>query len=41
MKKMTLKLEGSEDFFTQEAYKTLRTNLQVCGQDIQVVAITS
>lgn len=41
MEKMILKLEGSEDFFTQEAYKTLRTNLQFCGQDIQVVAVTS
>lgn len=41
MEKMILKLEGSKDFFTQEAYKTLRTNLQFCGQDIQVVVITS
>lgn len=41
MEKMILKLEGSEDFFTQEAYKTLRTNLQFCGQDVQVVVITS
>lgn len=41
MEKMNLKLEGSQDFFTQEAYKTLRTNLQFCGQDIQVVVITS
>ena len=41
MENLILKLEGSSDFFTQEAYKTLRTNLQFCGQDIQVVAITS
>ncbi|MBQ7230947.1 MAG: CpsD/CapB family tyrosine-protein kinase [Oscillospiraceae bacterium] len=41
MEKLNLKLEGTEDFFTQEAYKTLRTNLQFCGQDVQVVAITS
>ena len=41
MNKVILNLEGSDDFFTQEAYKTLRTNLQFCGQDIQVVAITS
>lgn len=41
MEKIILKLEGSGDFFTQEAYKTLRTNLQFCGQDIRVVAITS
>lgn len=41
MEKLNLKLEGSENFLTQEAYKTLRTNLQFCGQDIRVVAITS
>ena len=36
-----LKLTGRWDFFTQEAYKVLRTNLQFCGQDVRVVAITS
>ena len=41
MEQITLKLPGSEDFFTQEAYKTLRTNLQFCGQDIKVIAVTS
>ena len=41
MDKLILKLEGNDDFFTQEAYKTLRTNLQFCGQDVQVVAVTS
>ena len=41
MNRVVLNLEGNDDFFTQEAYKTLRTNLQFCGQDIQVVAITS
>lgn len=41
MKLMNLKLAGSDDFFTQEAYKTLRTNLQFCGQDIKVIAVTS
>ncbi|MBQ7800869.1 MAG: CpsD/CapB family tyrosine-protein kinase [Oscillospiraceae bacterium] len=41
MEKMFLKLPGNDDFFTQEAYKTLRTNLQFCGQDIQVIAVTS
>lgn len=41
MNRITLKLKGETDFFTQEAYKTLRTNLMFCGQDVQVVAITS
>ncbi len=36
-----LKLDGTEDFFTQEAYKTLRTNLQFCGADVRVVLLTS
>ena len=39
--KTTLKLPGKKDFFTQEAFKTLRTNLQFCGQDICTVVITS
>lgn len=29
------------DFKTREAYKTLRTNVQFCGDDVQVVSITS
>ena len=37
----SIKLNGTEDFFTQEAYKVLRSNIQFCGQDIRVVAITS
>jgi capsular exopolysaccharide synthesis family protein len=41
MKTMVLKLAGSNDFFTQESYKTLRTNVQFCGQNIRVIAITS
>jgi Mrp family chromosome partitioning ATPase len=41
MKSTTLKLAGAADFFTQEAYKTLRTNLQFSGKDIHVIAITS
>ena len=41
MKKATLKLDGTENFFIQEAYKVLRSNLQFCGQDIKVILITS
>lgn len=29
------------DFITNEAYKTLRTNLQFCGDDIKVIFLTS
>lgn len=41
METVKLSLPGEKDFFTQEAYKVLRTNLQFCGQDIQTIAFTS
>lgn len=41
MKEVVLKLPGEESFFVQEAYKTLRTNLQFCGQDVRVIMFTS
>ena len=41
MEPIQLKLPGDKDFFTEEAYKVLRTNLQFCGQDVHVIGITS
>ena len=41
MKQIKLNLPGEKDYFMQEALKTLRTNLQFCGQDIRVVMFTS
>ena len=41
MKTTVLKLAGSNDFFLQESFKTLRTNIQFCGPEIRVVAVTS
>ena len=41
MEKITLKLPGANDYFTQEAYKVLRTNLQFCGQDVHAILVTS
>lgn len=41
MEPINLKLPGDNDFFTEEAYKVLRTNLQFCGQDMRVIAVTS
>lgn len=41
MKHTTITLPGEDDFFTQEAFKTLRTNIQFCGQDIHTILITS
>ena len=36
-----LSLPGENEYFTQEAYKTLRTNIQFCGKKIKVIAMTS
>ena len=41
METIKLDIPGTDDFFIQEAYKVLRTNLQFCGQNIRVVALTS
>ena len=41
MNKTQLKLLGAEEFFIQEAYKVLRSNIQFCGQNTRVIAITS
>lgn len=41
MEPITLDLIGEGDYFIQEAYKTLRTNIQFCGKNIKVIAITS
>ena len=34
-------LPGMKNYFTEEAYKVLRTNMQFCGRDIKAIAITS
>lgn len=41
MAKTKLKTVGENDFFLQEAYKVLRTNVQFCGADVRVISITS
>lgn len=41
MEELKLKLNDSDNFFVQEAYKVLRTNLQFCGKDVRIIAITS
>ena len=41
MQEIKLILPGADNFFVQEAYKVLRTNLQFCGQDMKVIALTS
>lgn len=41
MESIKINLPGEDDYFVAEAYKVLRTNLQFCGQDIKVIALTS
>lgn len=41
MKQINLTLKGENNYFTKEAYKVLRTNIQFCGQDIKVIGFTS
>lgn len=41
METTVLNLSAYDNFYTQEAYKTLRTNLMFCGRDIQIIAVTS
>ena len=36
-----LRLEGSDNFFIQESYKVLRTNILFCGEDIKTILMTS
>lgn len=41
METVRMLFSGEDNFFVQEAYKVLRTNLLFCGQGIKTVAITS
>ncbi len=41
MNKMQIQLFGNDDYFAQEAYKVFRSNIQFCGQDVRVIALTS
>ena len=41
MQEVKINLPGDNDYMTEEAYRTLRTNLQFCGSDKKVIAFTS
>ncbi len=41
MQEITLEKLEKPSFFTNEAYKLLRTNIQLCGNNIKVICITS
>lgn len=40
-KKVTFNTASTNDYISNEAYKTLRTNLLFCGSDIKTVVLTS
>lgn len=39
--KLTFEKLKNLDFVSNEAYKTLRTNITFCGEDVRVIAVTS
>lgn len=41
MKKVNLDVLKEKDYYSNEAYHTLRTNIEFCGKDIKVIAFTS
>ena len=41
MENTVLNLSAYDNFYSQEAYKALRTNLMFCGRDVQIIAVTS
>ena len=40
MKPIKFNFENSNDYYIREAFKVLRTNIQFCGADIKVIALT-
>lgn len=41
MNETKIKLPGVDNYFVEEAFNVLRTNIQFCGQDVKVIALTS
>lgn len=41
MQEVKLHLDQHADFHTKEAYKILRSNVEFCGADVKVIAVTS
>ena len=41
MKTINLDLKAVQDYFVNEALKSLRTNVQFCGTDVKAIAVTS
>lgn len=41
MQKVKLQFERKNDYRAKEAFKTLRSNIEFCGEDIKVISVTS
>ena len=41
MNETVIKLPGVDNYFVEEAFNVLRTNIQFCGRDVKVIALTS
>lgn len=41
MRNIQIAIPGIDEYFTKEAFRSLRTNLQFCGEDAKLIAITS
>ena len=41
MRTIELNFGDSQKYFVEEAYKTLRANIQFCGTDVKAIAVTS
>lgn len=41
MQEVNLQFNKTNDYRTREAFKTLRTNIEFCGREVKVIAVTS
>ena len=41
MQEVKLYFQRKNGFYIKEAFKTLRSNIEFCGDDIKVIAVTS
>ena len=41
MQSVNIHFDENEDYRVREAFKTLRSNIEFCGEDIKVIAVTS
>lgn len=41
MKETTIKIPGVGNYFMEEAFNVLRTNIQFCGKDVKIIDLTS